>query len=356
MTRQYLLAAAVLAVAATGAAAAADPESPAGAPPAAAQGSEMQVDAYRGPRAIDLKQPVYPLSRRGSGREGWVQLHFMVDRSGRPYEIAVTDSIGDPAFEESAIRAIERSTFEPAAVNGEPVNAAHSILVSFALSGEDRGARRSFIRDYRRLTRAIEEGDRQEADARFDDLEARNLYEDAFLNLARHSYAARWGTPQQQLVALKRAIAHEGDERYLPDDAFLWALRSLFALQAEIQDFGGLLETWETLRGEDLDDQARQSLEQAVAEIEKLRVDDRAYAVSARIADERGSWHFKLLKKRFRIDRVSGNVAELKLRCDRDYVLFPYDPDMDYRITDGYGNCHLEVVGEPGTSFRLVQF
>ena len=88
--------------------------------------------------------------------------------------------------------------------------------------------------------------------------------------------------------------------------------------------------------------------------IEALREDDRAFAVAGRIEDD-GSWFFDLLKRRFHIDRVDGAVTELKLRCDRDYVLFRYRPDLEYEVADRVGDCLLEVVGEPGTGFRLVQ-
>jgi hypothetical protein len=42
------------------------------------------------------------------------------------------------------------------------------------------------------------------------------------------------------------------------------------------------------------------------------------------------------------------------LRCDRQYVSFAYDPALYYRI-DQHGNCRLQLIGEPGTRFELIQ-
>ncbi len=313
--------------------------------------------AFQAPVRVDVKSPVYPRARQVEGREGWVQLDFMVGQNGSPYEIAVTDSSGDEQFEQAAVRALERSTFEPATLDGQPVEAAHALKYSFAIeSGADaqQGASRSFVAAYQDALDAIEAGDDSAAAARLDGLDVRNLYEDAFASLARYRFLARWGSKQQQLAALTRAVAHEREQRYLPPEAFVWALRQKFALETELQDFGGALDTWDVLRAQTLEPPVRVALERAVADIEALRQDDRAFAVSGRVG-ENGSWFFDLLKRRFHIDRVAGEIAELKLRCARDYVLFRYRPELEYEVAERVGECLLEVVGTPGTEFRLVQ-
>jgi TonB family protein len=325
---------------------------------AAATGREpVPVRSFEPPERLDVKSPVYPRARQVEGREGWVQLDFMVAQDGTPYEIVVTDSSGDEQFEQAAVRALERSTFEPATLNGQPVDAGHALKYSFAIASqgdEEQGASRSFVAAYQDVLDAIEAGDGDAAAAKLEGLDVRNLYEDAFANLARYHYAARWGSKRQQHDALTGAVAHEREQRYLPPDAFVWALREKFALETELQDFGGALDTWDVLRAQSLDPPVRAALERAVAEIETLRRDDRAFAVSGRIG-ENASWFFDLLKRRFHIDQVDGTVTELKLRCERDYVLFRYRPELEYEVAERVGECLLEVIGEPGTSFRLVQ-
>ncbi|MCY3884146.1 MAG: hypothetical protein OXG24_04435, partial [Gammaproteobacteria bacterium] len=68
-----------------------------GAPdPVKESATEVQIDSFEGPRLLaPFVRPVYPQSRLIAGEESWVELNFMVDSDGKPYEIVVTDSIGD---------------------------------------------------------------------------------------------------------------------------------------------------------------------------------------------------------------------------------------------------------------------
>jgi hypothetical protein len=76
--------------------------------------------------------------------------------------------------------------------------------------------------------------------------------------------------------------------------------------------------------------------------------------VQGALGDET-SWFFRLLKDRFQVDQVQGDVAQIKLRCERKYVLFQHQEDVIYTISDSYGDCRMEVVGKRGTTFRLIQ-
>lgn len=334
--------------------AAGDPMAAEVADPAAGGEAELALEVFSAPKVRNMAAPRYPRRRARDFREGWVQLNFMVGRDGSPYEIAVTDSTGDAAFEEAAVAAVARSTFEPASLGGEPIDAGHALKIRFSLSEPLESARPSFVSRHRALMTAIYAGDRKAADRHLDALEVRNLYEDAYYHLARYFHASRWGQRAEQIQALKRTIAHEREGTYLPEALFVDALASLFSLQVDVQDFGGALETWGTLQSQGLEPQARRTLEQAVAGIRALQEDDRAFTVAGSVGTS-ASWHFRLLKRRFAIDVQEGYVAELKLRCDRQYLLFRYSPDIRYQIDPAHGACLLEVVGDPGTRFTLTQ-
>ncbi|NBC22309.1 MAG: TonB family protein [Gammaproteobacteria bacterium] len=356
MCRVSVLAVALLwHAAALAAAGQAAPGPAASGEPSGQEQREDALEVFQAPARKDMKVPYYPRSRRQDGSEGWVQLHFMIDPEGQPYEIVVTDSTGDNAFEESAVRAVERSTFEPAALDGRPIDAGYNLKISFALEGEGApGARPSFVRDYRRAIAAIESGDREQAEERLGELEVGNLYEDAYLNVARYWYFKSWGDRHQRLAALRRAVAHEQEQKYLPEQVFRWALLTRFALEVDLQDFGAALDTARLLRSQNLTGEQTAALEATVAEIRTLASDDRSFAVTGYTGADT-SWYITLLKRHFYIDQVEGEIAEIKLRCDRDYVLFRYDPTMEYQVSEQQGTCHMEVVGDPGTTFRLVQ-
>ena len=312
-----------------------------------------KLEVFVGPGRDVMKNPRYPRSQLLRGYEGWVHLNFMIDPKGKAYEIAVTDSTGDPDFEESAMDAVRRSTFQPARIDGVPVDAGYGFKISFAVQNQT-GARQKFRRLFRRFSEAAESGNRAEADRYLEEMDVQNLYEDAYYNLARFNYFRRWGNEKQQLGALRRAIAHEDHANYLPKRAFRSALKSMFLLQVLVQDYAAALYTWEKVKHMNLGDEDARTMHETVAQILALRDDERSYSVDSEFGDNT-SWHYRLLKNRFHVNLRSGEIAEIKLRCDKKYVFFRYKPDMQYEISDKYGTCGIELVGNPGTAFTLVQ-
>ena len=314
---------------------------------------EVELEVFTGPRGKESVQPVYPRMAQQYLREGWVQTHFMVGPDGRPYEIAVTDSMGSTAFRRSAVRALEKSLFEPARLNDAPIDAGFSRKFYFEIQG-NLGARRQFLTTHRAIRKAIGADDRERARKLIDDLSARNHYEDALLHLAKFYYLAKWGEPDAQLRALDRAIAHETTAKYLPEEVFIHALFSHFGLLTQMRDYHRALGAFEALSAFELDEETRAALEADAEQIRILKTDDRAYSVAGEI-DDSATWYFDLFKDDFAVLDVHGEIAEVKLRCDRKYVLFRFDPAIAYHVNDAYGNCHLTLVGNPGTTFQLRQ-
>ena len=99
----------------------------------------VPVELYTGPVRKNMEMPRYPRLAQAKGMEGWVRLDFMVGTDGKAFEIAVTDSMGNPNFRGAAIRALRKSTFEP--VQGRVCCHGHpgrSHRGQVALSGELR--------------------------------------------------------------------------------------------------------------------------------------------------------------------------------------------------------------------------
>ncbi len=317
----------------------------------------VTVDVYTPPVRKDMKMPRYPRLPQARGMEGWVRLDFMVGTDGKVYEIAVTDSMGDGNFQRAAIRALRRSTFEPARLSGQAVDAGHSMYYRFGLEGEGGGARPDFLQSSKALVEAIERGDRALADRELAALESRaefNLHEDAYLHVVRFRYYARWGDAQQQLHALDRAVSQDFQEHRLPQELYVALQLQRFWLLVRTQDYERAASTFETLAKYELEASDRAALEATMENIRTLRNDDRAYAVTGSLR-ERTSWFYHLFKDEFAVTDVEGEITEVKLRCPERYVLFRFDPEMEYRVSNKRGHCHLELIGDPGTTFKLVQ-
>jgi TonB family protein len=313
----------------------------------------VAVDLYQGPRGIDLRAPPYPESERKNGADGWVIVEMMIDPEGKPYELSVADSTGNPVFEKAALEKMAKSRFQPATMNGTPIHAGTHVKVQFQLSGE-AGMRAAFAKLYKDALKAIEQGERESADSRLARLEARNLYEYAYRGIAQYMYCRKWCDESQQLAALRRAIAGETTARYLSKEVFASMLQAMLSLEIRVQDYARALQTWETLNENGLDDATRAKWQKSIEQIETLRTSDKAYAVAGDFG-EQSSWFFDLLKRKFQVEVASGSIAEIKLRCDRQYVFFHFDPTLQYSVTGNDQGCSLEMVGQPGTKFRLIQ-
>ena len=124
----------------------------------------VNVQVFKGPKVIESTVHLnYPERARDHDEEGWVQLNFMVDPSGKAYEPTIVESTGNPLFEREALRALASSRFTPAKLGDTPVTSSESVKIKFHIGTSD--ARRAFARAYNNLVLAIQNGDRATADA-----------------------------------------------------------------------------------------------------------------------------------------------------------------------------------------------
>lgn len=174
------------------------------------------------------------------------------------------------------------------------------------------------------------------------------------MHLAKSAYYAKWGTRAEQLQALNRAVAYERSDTFLPDQMYRQAQLARFGLLVQMNHFAEALDAFETLKELDPNERRLDALVPAVDEIRKVKQDDRAFVVDGQL-DGHGYWSHQLLKDHFSLRKVEGKVVELKLYCDRAFVFFPFDPQLDYRVAEDQGDCTLTVVGNAGTTFALAQ-
>lgn len=88
------------------------------------------------PRVIEASQPIYPLGAKEEKIEGKVVLKFVVATDGLAKEPEVVTATPVDIFESAALDAIELYKFEPAKMNGTPVDCIVYMPIVFEL-GED---------------------------------------------------------------------------------------------------------------------------------------------------------------------------------------------------------------------------
>jgi hypothetical protein len=68
------------------------------------------------------------------------------------------------------------------------------------------------------------------------------------------------------------------------------------------------------------------------------------------------TWSGSLFRNRFRLAVTHGAVSEIKLKCERQLLIFKYDPGLQYVVSPTSGPCGIEVIGDPETTFNLIQY
>jgi len=307
---------------------------------------------YTPPHTTRMLSPGYPDNLRRDGVEGWAQLTMMVDRRGRAHEVDVLDSSGLDALDRAAVDAMATASFAAGSINGTPVDAVHAHLVVFALTDSDRPSR-EFIELINAVGDAQMSNDRARADEIYAQIKPRTLTELGLVDTQRQSYYNRWGSPHEELMARKRVTVHASVSTLTPVKA-LPHLRGLFEMQLRLKHFGDALKTWEKLRKARVDQEFLEAHRASIDDIAALRADDRSFVIEGEILG-RTSWFQTLLKRKFQISVSSGRISQLRLRCERDYVVTPFQAYKQYETKSENGRCELQVIGDLDTKFRLVQ-
>jgi hypothetical protein len=242
-------------------------------------------------------------------------------------------------------------------VGNEPTVGSMRTMIRFMLE-DAGGATRKFISRYGSFQSALQKEPREAAEEAIGRLAeiAGNHYENAYVNMARYLLARQYGTPMEQMQYLHAGLSFArdvNDVSYLPRAEVRSARRELFTLQVKNQYFREAMDTFLLLEKAG-DTEGADAFRPAYAELQALESNDTAYGIPITL-DDAGGWTVKLHKHNVYIEQVAGKVNEFKLRCSQQYVGFAVEPDVSYKLPKELGTCDLEILGEPGSSFTLVQ-
>ena len=99
-----------------------------------ANGGALGGGSFVPARYARCPAPIFPDEARKAKISGTVLLLVEVDENGRPMKIAVRRSSGHDVLDAAALRAVRNWRFEPARLDGKPVDARLEVPVRFALS------------------------------------------------------------------------------------------------------------------------------------------------------------------------------------------------------------------------------
>ncbi|MBX5462309.1 MAG: TonB family protein, partial [Steroidobacteraceae bacterium] len=318
----------------------------------------VDVQVYQAPSIEDFPTLHYPRGQDPMEKEGWVHLNFMVDPNGKAYEISVVESIGGEPFEQDAIRAVQEARFRPARDGSTPVHGGFDLSLLYATNPLYTNVRKvatpRFARAHKALADSIERGDKAAADEQIPKLEVTSIYAHVHKHLILYDYHRKWGTERQQYADLLAALYHVRRDwkLYFAKNTYVSSLNALLALALRLNDLGRALEIWEELQEHASKEQIA-AWRPAMDQVERLREGGPPVHFEAEI--EKGtSWFNRLFRNSFEVVVLSGRVSEIKLRCEKKFLFFRYEPNVRYTVESRVGKCMIQVVGDTGTKFDFV--
>ncbi len=320
---------------------------------------------YEPAEIIARDAPRYPERERQRYREAWVVVSYCIDEAGIPQNLSVLDSGGSGVFEHAALEAAREWRFKPANLDGTPSwQSNNQVVVIFALEGTEKGASRKFTRNHRRLGELIDSGDLDEADELFQQMYADddlNLYAMGRLWTQRVSYEMARSDYSRANLAIYRATVSTG--QWIEKESYAGLLAARISIELYLGLYAEALEAYDALV--ELTGAESDVAREAKPRIDKLRelIDsDKTIKTQAEVR-RRGecyrcndSYAFSPVRRQFAFADVNGELTSIELRCTHRRFESPISDLVEWKIPESWGECSIQVKGDPGTTFSVLQF
>ena len=305
--------------------------------------------------------PNYPSSELRKGQQGWVDLNYVVTKEGAVIEPVVEASSGSLAFERAAINTVKRWRYEPAMLNGEPIQQCKTkVRISFAIDGAKTRVSKRFHRTYRKIDKALDRGEIDSASVELEDafsLQGLTLGELSWLWVLKARIAGVRGDKEQQLIAVRRALAVPSG--FIPDKLRSGLLATRVVLEIQEKNFAEALDAYSTLKATEGADASE--LDPLVENIQALVGSDQLLVSAAEIGGDgscetcTSQWRYKPMRRALEITDIDGTLGNLELRCEWQRYVDEARENVAWEIPASWGDCTVVVHGEAGTTFKLVE-
>jgi hypothetical protein len=81
---------------------------------------------------------------------------------------------------------------------------------------------------------------------------------------------------------------------------------------------------------------------------------DAKHVYEVRVGQE--PWELALNERTFTLAAVSGEIRELRVKCDQGSKKIDYKPDVDWTLPSNWHGCSVQLKATPGTTFALYEF
>lgn len=240
-----------------------------------------QAGATNAPeKAVAQPQPAFPVSERSRDREGWVLVDLEIDGNGLVTESRVRESSGSDAFDEAALATLRDWRYGPSSESSS------SVLVSFVYERTNPLLRRSFTSRYRKIHKAVDNGDIEQARELLDKARRdRNIssFELAYSYIAEGYIAAGQGDRSEQLNCFRKAMLSNG--RWVGDEKYGKLLYATIVLEIQERDYPSALRDYTLLIEAAPGSAAARDLEEVMRQIRPMVENDDSAAPPFMFAD-----------------------------------------------------------------------
>jgi TonB family protein len=287
---------------------------------------------------------------------GLVVLQYVVGVDGKVRSVDVLQRQGPSRFAESVVATVRAWTFEPAKLNGKPIETIRTF--SATLRGPEADFARQFVIDaYDRGKELLVEGKEDEALSALNgagEMLELNFYERSMMAypLALVAFKKQDYLETHRLVGLAKEL---GSGR-LPTatDVGLWELRIESDLMlGDMADANWSYQQLAHRPGFQIDSPAVKLLKKANTTVDTLPV----LPVMAKIpsAEEGDVYSIGLIRNTFSFQTISGSIEKFMLVCNPQMLESRITDTAQWRVPKSWGPCGLIVHGAPGSTFRILQ-
>ena len=319
----------------------------------------------------------YPV---GARRDALVYVRFNVNARGEVTDAEVDEGgFYSPEFQRAALATLKSLRFEPATLNGQPVEYMGERVGIGFMTGDSsgkpvKGVTREFRFEALKAQKLIRAGDYAGAEHHANWMMAEKValrYEFAVLQSTLADTYARTGQHHLALVAAREVTARFGmnsdvyepggplpklsaSNFLLPKDQMAQLLRLRFVLADSLGFYLDALRAHADLQALGLAAEEDPTMPRYR---ELLRIVQTAPAVKGHARLGQRGWGHSFLFHRFTIAGVrGGSVSRISLSCAGFRRELDFKPDAEWGIPAKYRNCSARIEGDPGTEFDIIEF
>lgn len=337
--------------------------------------------------------PKYPINEARKGRDGWVELSFIVEPDGSTSNVIVKGSSGSKSFEKEAIRAAKKWKYSPAIENGKAIQQCNNSVQLDFMIARKAGVTKKFSRLYKEFTNAISAKDTDKVEKLYPKMRDYKLYaklESYYQYSALSLYEENFGSKEKQYDYLNKAIRFSGSHDYFKtlknqevisstgvkvkpgedaeaekakskksfnkhrEQSLAPVLHQKLVLELDLNKLANALNTIDKLLllSVNRDNHAAYKNQQRI--IQNFMLSDSPYQLTGGIGQQ-DFWYHSLLRNEFTITDIKGELHKIDIRCSNKRHVYTVNEQSKWTIPSSWKNCSLYIYGDDNTKFTLVE-